>query len=195
MDTGHVAAPDEPPATFMQRMLDTVERVGNRVPHPVMIFVYLIHRGRRCRTSCTLFGAGASPTRLIDPETDEIELAHDALRAQPADAGRHPLHVHRRRPELHGLQRGRRDHRRHGGRRRRRGIGAGQGADPEAGDRGAAGGADLHPRLRRHPLLDRRRCRLPGADPAGRRGLSSASGGIRWPGSRSASPRSPRPSW
>ena len=26
----------------MQRLLDTVERVGNRVPHPVMIFVYLI---------------------------------------------------------------------------------------------------------------------------------------------------------
>ncbi|MCA3418123.1 MAG: AbgT family transporter, partial [Roseomonas sp.] len=26
----------------MQRILDTVERVGNRVPHPVMIFVYLI---------------------------------------------------------------------------------------------------------------------------------------------------------
>jgi aminobenzoyl-glutamate transport protein len=42
MDTGHVTAPDAPPATFMQRMLDTVERVGNRVPHPVMIFVYLI---------------------------------------------------------------------------------------------------------------------------------------------------------
>ncbi|WP_424811909.1 AbgT family transporter [Roseococcus sp. YIM B11640] len=28
--------------TRMQRILDTVERVGNRVPHPVMIFVYLI---------------------------------------------------------------------------------------------------------------------------------------------------------
>jgi len=26
----------------MQRSLDTVERVGNKVPHPVMIFGYLI---------------------------------------------------------------------------------------------------------------------------------------------------------
>jgi aminobenzoyl-glutamate transport protein len=34
-------APDAP-KTAMQRILDTVERVGNRVPHPVMIFVYLI---------------------------------------------------------------------------------------------------------------------------------------------------------
>ena len=30
------------PKSIMQRLLDTVERVGNRVPHPVMIFVYLI---------------------------------------------------------------------------------------------------------------------------------------------------------
>jgi aminobenzoyl-glutamate transport protein len=30
------------PKTAMQKILDAVERVGNRVPHPVMIFVYLI---------------------------------------------------------------------------------------------------------------------------------------------------------
>jgi aminobenzoyl-glutamate transport protein len=35
-------AADAGPKTAMQRILDTVERVGNRVPHPVMIFVYLI---------------------------------------------------------------------------------------------------------------------------------------------------------
>ena len=28
--------------TAMQKMLDVVERVGNRVPHPVLIFVILI---------------------------------------------------------------------------------------------------------------------------------------------------------
>jgi aminobenzoyl-glutamate transport protein len=32
----------EAPKTTMQTILDAVERVGNRVPHPVMIFVYLI---------------------------------------------------------------------------------------------------------------------------------------------------------
>jgi aminobenzoyl-glutamate transport protein len=30
------------PKTAMQKILDVVERVGNKVPHPVMIFVYLI---------------------------------------------------------------------------------------------------------------------------------------------------------
>ena len=28
--------------SFMQRMLDGIERVGNKVPHPVMMFLYLI---------------------------------------------------------------------------------------------------------------------------------------------------------
>ena len=37
MDTAIAA-----PKTGMQKLLDAVERVGNRVPHPVMIFVYLI---------------------------------------------------------------------------------------------------------------------------------------------------------
>ena len=35
-------ATEAAPKTAMQRILDTVERVGNKVPHPVMIFVYLI---------------------------------------------------------------------------------------------------------------------------------------------------------
>jgi aminobenzoyl-glutamate transport protein len=30
------------PPTTMQRVLDVVERVGNKVPHPVIIFVILI---------------------------------------------------------------------------------------------------------------------------------------------------------
>ena len=30
------------PKTMMQRFLDVVERVGNKVPHPVIIFLILI---------------------------------------------------------------------------------------------------------------------------------------------------------
>jgi p-aminobenzoyl-glutamate transporter AbgT len=30
------------PRTRMERMLDGIERVGNKVPHPAMLFVYLI---------------------------------------------------------------------------------------------------------------------------------------------------------
>jgi aminobenzoyl-glutamate transport protein len=35
-------APEQAPKSFTQRMLDGIERVGNKVPHPAMIFVYLI---------------------------------------------------------------------------------------------------------------------------------------------------------
>jgi aminobenzoyl-glutamate transport protein len=37
-----VSAAVEAPKSGMQKVLDWVERVGNKVPHPVMIFVYLI---------------------------------------------------------------------------------------------------------------------------------------------------------
>ncbi len=40
MTAGTAAGPTKPP--FMDRMLDTVERVGNKVPHPVLMFAYLI---------------------------------------------------------------------------------------------------------------------------------------------------------
>ncbi|HQY90650.1 AbgT family transporter [Caldilinea sp.] len=40
MTAGTTAGPDKP--SFMDRMLNTVERVGNKVPHPVLMFAYLI---------------------------------------------------------------------------------------------------------------------------------------------------------
>ncbi|EEF59029.1 AbgT family transporter, partial [Pedosphaera parvula] len=36
---GHAPEESKP---FMQRLLDGIERVGNKVPHPVVIFVALI---------------------------------------------------------------------------------------------------------------------------------------------------------
>jgi AbgT putative transporter family len=33
---------EQPERTFTERMLDGIERVGNKVPHPAMLFVYLI---------------------------------------------------------------------------------------------------------------------------------------------------------
>lgn len=43
-DAAQVAPPGPAPArkTFMERMLDGVEKVGNKVPHPVLMFLYLI---------------------------------------------------------------------------------------------------------------------------------------------------------
>jgi aminobenzoyl-glutamate transport protein len=37
-----MSQPSEGPKTFMQRLLDTVEKVGNMVPHPAVIFLVLI---------------------------------------------------------------------------------------------------------------------------------------------------------
>src|SRR5690606_6399189 len=39
---GGVSAPAETRRSFTERMLDGVERLGNKVPHPVMMFLYLI---------------------------------------------------------------------------------------------------------------------------------------------------------
>ena len=52
----------------MQRMLDVVERVGNRVPHPAMIFVILI--GIVIVLSHILYMLGASVTYQVDQPGD-----------------------------------------------------------------------------------------------------------------------------
>ena len=36
------AAAETRPGGFSARLLDTIERVGNRVPHPALMFFYLI---------------------------------------------------------------------------------------------------------------------------------------------------------
>jgi len=58
--------------TRMQRLLDTVERVGNRVPHPVIIFVILMLIVIVLSHLFYLFGVGVTYQR-INPETDQLE--------------------------------------------------------------------------------------------------------------------------
>lgn len=68
------------PKTTMQRILDTVERVGNRVPHPVMIFVYLI--ALVVVLSAILAAVGAHVTyQAYNPASGEIEPASTAARS------------------------------------------------------------------------------------------------------------------
>src|SRR5690554_2464580 len=77
--TARAAPPDltieteeEPPRkSRMERLLDAVERVGNRVPHPVIIFVMLIGILIVLSHVFYLFGAAVS-FETIDPETDEL---------------------------------------------------------------------------------------------------------------------------
>ena len=62
------------PKTSMQRFLDFVERAGNMVPHPIVIFLILI--AIVILLSALLGAAGAGVTfERINPETHKIETA------------------------------------------------------------------------------------------------------------------------
>ncbi|MBS7811362.1 AbgT family transporter [Roseococcus pinisoli] len=66
--------------TAMQKMLDVVERVGNRVPHPVLIFVILI--GLVIGLSAILGGMGVSVSYpQVNLETDQIEYLTTSARS------------------------------------------------------------------------------------------------------------------
>ena len=171
------------PKTTMQRFLDGVEKVGNMVPHPVVIFLILIGIVIVLSAVLSLFGAAVTFER-INPDTHQVETATHGD-PQPAEHRRHPLHVFVADPELHELHRGRAHDRRDDRRRRRRGIRPGHGADPQARHRLAGLGADLHPVLRRHPRQHRGGCRLSGPDPARRHRLSRCRApSARRPGAR-----------
>ncbi|MEX2264794.1 MAG: AbgT family transporter [Bryobacteraceae bacterium] len=64
----------------MQRLLDGVERVGNKVPHPVVIFVLLI--GIVILLSHLFYLLGTSVTyETINPETHEVWEVTTAARS------------------------------------------------------------------------------------------------------------------
>lgn len=66
------AQPAAPDKTRMEKLLDTVERVGNKVPHPAVIFVILI--GIVIVLSHLFYVLGASVTyQSVNPDTDEVE--------------------------------------------------------------------------------------------------------------------------
>jgi len=68
------------PKTTMQRILDVVEKVGNMVPHPVVIFLILI--GIVIVLSALLGLVGTAITfERINPETHQIETASTAIRS------------------------------------------------------------------------------------------------------------------
>ena len=68
------------PKSVMQRVLDGIEKVGNMVPHPVVIFLILIAVVMVLSTVLSLFGAAVTYER-INPETYEIETATTSMRA------------------------------------------------------------------------------------------------------------------
>ena len=68
----------------MQKILDVVERVGNSVPHPVVIFLILIAVVMVLSHILYLLGASVS-YQVINPDTHEVEIGNDR-RQQPADS-------------------------------------------------------------------------------------------------------------
>ena len=58
--------------TMTQRILDAVERVGNAVPHPVVIFLFLIAIVIALSHVLYLMGASVS-YQVINPDTHAIE--------------------------------------------------------------------------------------------------------------------------
>ncbi len=68
------------PKTTMQRFLDTVEKVGNMVPHPVVIFLILIGIVIALSAVLGLFGTAVTYER-INPDTHKIEAASTAIQS------------------------------------------------------------------------------------------------------------------
>jgi aminobenzoyl-glutamate transport protein len=66
-----------PSKTAMQKILDAVERIGNSVPHPVVIFLILIAAVMVLSHILYLFGASVS-YQVINPETHKVETATTA---------------------------------------------------------------------------------------------------------------------
>src|SRR5262245_23171439 len=66
--------------TSMQRFLNAVERVGNMVPHPVVIFLILIAIVIVLSAILGLFSAGVT-LEQINPDTQKIERVTTQIRS------------------------------------------------------------------------------------------------------------------
>src|SRR5580693_1830973 len=68
----------EPSKTFLQKLLDGVERVGNKVPHPAVIFFILL--ALVILLSHLFHGLGTTVTyEVINPQTHKVEKATAAV--------------------------------------------------------------------------------------------------------------------
>jgi aminobenzoyl-glutamate transport protein len=78
MKAGSEAAQGEKSA--MQKMLDAVERVGNMVPHPVVIFLILIAVVIVLSAVLSIFGTSVT-IEAINPDTNKIEQSTTHIRS------------------------------------------------------------------------------------------------------------------
>src|SRR5262245_27725465 len=77
---GHFITSETEEKTFVEKLLDMVERVGNKVPHPVVIFVLLI--GLVILLSHVFYLLGTSATyQAVNPETNRVEDVTTSVRS------------------------------------------------------------------------------------------------------------------
>jgi aminobenzoyl-glutamate transport protein len=70
MTAAEISVPSDAPKGMMQRVLDGIEKAGNKVPHPVMMFVYLIVLVIALSVVLDAFNVGV---------TEEILVPNDSL--------------------------------------------------------------------------------------------------------------------
>ena len=71
---GSLAEPTAAPKTFLQKLLDGVETVGNKVPHPAVIFFILA--GIIILLSHVLYLLGTTVSyEVVNPQTHKVEAA------------------------------------------------------------------------------------------------------------------------
>src|SRR5215213_24857 len=87
-----MSATSAAPRTAMQGFLDLIERVGNKVPHPVVIFLYLIGGLIVLSVALALLGTSVTTERL-NPATGAMEPTTTAVRGLPAADGIRFLYV------------------------------------------------------------------------------------------------------
>ena len=71
--------PEEAGGSLTQRLLDGVERVGNKVPHPVIMFLYLIAFVAILSTVLAALDVGVTEEVAVPVPVDELRDLRDAL--------------------------------------------------------------------------------------------------------------------
>ena len=80
------AAADTPPDTFLERLLDRIERLGNKMPHPVLLFLVLC--GAVIVVSQILYWSGWKATfEVVAPPTAAAEQTYYGGSVEPTYVG------------------------------------------------------------------------------------------------------------
>ena len=81
-----IAEPVAVPKTVLQKLLDGVETLGNKVPHPAVIFFIL--SGLVIVLSHLLYLLGTSANyEVVNPETHQVEHATATVKSLPSGDG------------------------------------------------------------------------------------------------------------